>query len=327
MSDRSGLVHRGLLYDSPPDLADAVGPAVRDALDDGQVVFAMVDDAVASALRAGLGPRADRIRFQARTSAPSGRTPAVFLGMLRAWSGSDRRTLVVGHYSAITDDPGACAEMEDGINLLLRDRPVTVLCACSRAEDPARRETVRRSHPAWVSGRAEHPNTGFRAPEDRSPATPEVWGRLVLRTSFRGLADLARIRHQVIEVVSEMGIRGTDADAAVLAVHEAAALTCRAGHDTGAPVEPDDEERTVEVRATGTSLFSEVRAPGPPGAGRSAEAHSLLGQVVCDADELRHLTWFCRRAAVHDRGGAHTVRVLVDSSVAGVSPDRTGKVG
>lgn len=320
----NGLVHRGLLYDTPQEFAAAVAPVVGDALGDGQVVFATVDDEAAAALRAAVGPGAERIRFQP-TSPPTRPTPAAFLGRLRAWSGSDRRTLVVGHYSAITDDPGDCAEIENGINLLLQDRPLTVLCACSRSRDAAHLHTARRSHPAWIDREAEDPNADFVAAGDRSPADPDLWGRPVLRTTFRGLADLGRVRRQVIEVVAESGMGGARADAAVLAVHEAAALTCRAGHDSGAPVEPDERERTLEIRLSDTSLFSEVHAPGPAAAGRSAEAHSLFGRTVCDGDELRHLTWFCRRAAVLDHGDAHTVRVLV--SRFGTPPHRSLQSG
>lgn len=307
----AGLVHLGLHYETPDELAAVVGPHVRAALDEGQTAYAIVDGAAEAALRSLLGPLAGRIRFLA-SSSMGGTTPQSFLSTLRTCCASGRRTLVVGQYSVVEATEGDCALREDGINLVLGDLPLTLLCASSSTDGPGRTATAWRTHPGWITHRAASRNPGYRPPADRSRTSAGMWGRLVLRTSFRGLADLARVRHEVIELVCEMGLRGTDADAAVLAAHETAALACRSGNDTGAPVEPDTAERTVEVRATASSLFFQVSAPGPVNADRHADAHTVLGATVSDTDMLRPLTWFCHRASVHDHARTRTIRVLVD---------------
>lgn len=323
-----GLVHLGLLYDSPDELVATVTPHLRRALDRGNAVSMIVDRQVARLVRDELGPAADRIAFPPTRGVRDGEA---FLGELCAIARPDRRSLVVGQYSAVDTDESSCALREDGVNLVLADRGLTLVCACARTADAGMLAAACRSHPGLITDGAPGGNPEFRAPLDRSPVPARIWGPPALRVLFRDTGDLNRVRVQVGRVVGEVGLRGDDAKAAVLAVHEAAVLVARPERESGAgPGDggpgldglgldgPGDDElsdheldtagepdRVLEIRTSAGSLLSEIRAPLPAA---PEEAPGLADLVP--PTTVEDIGRYCRQVTIDDSGDTRVIRVL-----------------
>lgn len=305
-----GLAHLGLLYDSPGELAAGVTPHVRRALDRGDAVSMIVDREVACLVRDELGAAADRLAFPPTREVRDG---ASFLGELRALARPERRTLVVGQYSAVSTDEVSCALREDGVNLVLADLDLTLLCACARTADAGMLAAARRCHPGLIADGVRCENPEFRAPADRSPVPARVFGPPALRVLFGDTGDLNRIREQVGRVVGEVGLRGDEARAAVLAVHEAAVLVARAGRAPGAgPADADrsdhelgaagERDRVLEIRTTAGWMYSEIHAPLPEG---PAGVASLVPPTSVD-----DINRYCRHVTIDDGGDTRVIRVL-----------------
>lgn len=306
-----GLVHLGLLYDSPDDLVATVTPYVAYALDRGDAVSMIVDREVAGLVRDELGAAADRVAFPSTRGVRDGEA---LLGELRSVARPDRRALVVGQYSAVTTDESSCALREDGVNLVLADLELTLVCACARTADTQMLTTACRSHPGLVAdGPPWRRNPEFRSPADRSPVPARVFGPPALRVLFGDTGDLNRIREQVGRVVGEVGLRGDDAKAAVLAVHEAAVLVARTERATGsgpADAGRSDHEldtsgeldRVLEIRTTAGSMLCEIHAP------TSEEPPGVAGLVPpTTVDDINR---YCRHVTIDDSGDTRVIRVL-----------------
>ncbi len=282
-----GLEHRGLLHDAD-DLAAAVVPTVRAALDAGDAVTLIVDRRTAREVRAALGPRADAVTFAPPTEV-SRPGPEDVLRRLRSWASPARRTLVVGQYPGLdTADAGADrAVVEDGVDLVLADLPLTVLCACSRDAAPASVELLRRHHRHLDDG-GDAVSPTHRVAADRSPVPAALWGPPLLRADFRELSDLRELRGRVAGAAAEAGLAGDPADAALLAVHEAAVLACRLRRE-------DAPDCTVEIRAGAGAMLTDVVAAGS-------------GPV--DTGPLAVVRLFSRESSIDAVGPDHRIRVL-----------------
>lgn len=319
-----GLVHLGLIYDSSDDLVTSVVPHLRDAVQRDHAVFMIVDRGVAHGVRDALGDIADRI-----TAPPPGTVfqpdAQSYVGRLHAWADPDHRTLVLGQYSAFGVGDCAWALAEDGVNLVLSDRALTMLCACSRSARAGLLATCRHSHPTLLTSGIQNVNPDFAPPADHCRVPDRMWGPCVLRTTFHDPGDLKRIRDQVAQVAQEAGLRGDAAKTAVLAVHEAALLASRPNRHRDTPAHPDDAHHhqtdpdcVLEVRVSARSMFSEVRAPRrAPEVGGPGTVHARSA-----ADPLRHVRWFCHDAARYDEADTRTIRVL--TNLLQPAPHRSG---
>jgi hypothetical protein len=289
-----GLVHLGLLHDGPDDLVDSAIGHVRRALADGDDVRVVVDRRTARAFGEALGADAERVTFPPPSSTLPPSAPG-FLSRVQGWARPDRRTTVLGCYPGTMSAPD-CGFGEDGVNLVLRDLPLTLICTCRRDLDPDLLAVARRSHPvlATTAGPAENPE--FRPPTTSIPTPAALWGEVAARIGVDGTADLAEVRQRVGDVAAQAGLAGDAVRAAVLAVHEAAVLLVRGGARARAV--------TVEVRARpGEAVFSEVSAdvPGTPATvATEGDRH----------DPLAHLRPFCSRVSLHDEPERRAVRVL-----------------
>lgn len=282
-----GLEHRGVLHESADDLVAALLPDLRAALDAGDAVVLVVDRRTAREVREALGEDAAAVAFPVPADVFRA-GPADALRRLRSWVAPGRRTLVVGHYPAVGTTVADHAVVEEGVDLVLADLPLTVLCTCPRDADPAALARLRRHHGRLHDGGEVVDNPEHRSPADRSPVPAALWGPPVLRAGFRELADLRALRARVAGATAEAGLAGDAADAALLAVHEAAVLACAMREDSGA-------ECTVEVRAGDGAMVTEVIAPGTGPA---------------DADPLAVLRLFSRETAVDTVGADRRIRLL-----------------
>ncbi|GAA4944029.1 hypothetical protein EV188_10546 [Actinomycetospora succinea] len=286
-----GLVHLGLVFDGPEDLAASAAPTLRRALDGGDEVVVAADRGTVRNLREALGPDAERIAFPPPASLVRPSEPD-FLTTVRRWARPDRRTTVLGQYLP-TMSARACGFGEDALGVVLGDLPLTLICCCRRDLDPELLAALRRTHPQLATAIGVTANPDYRAPATTSPTPAALWGAVAGRVGVHGLADLGRLRRCVAEVAARAGLEGDAVRAAVLAVHEAAVHAVRRG-------EPDHAHLTLEVRALpGQTLFSELTGP-----------HGIPVQQGPSGDPLAHLRPFCARAVVHEEPERRAVRVL-----------------
>ncbi len=291
------FVHLGVLYADPEELVAAVLPQVDAALDDGAPVLTVVDRRTTAVLREALAERAPRVTFRAPAEVlrPG---PERLVDELRAGGGGrGPRPLVIGQYQGFTTAEDA-AFWEAATTLMLADQRMTLLCACARGADPALVEIGRHAHRALLTARGLTANPAARSPTDRSPTPASMWGRRALRLTFRGPADLSRVRERVARAAGGAGLGAERTAAAVLAVHEAALLVC-GGREVA-------DECTLEIRESDRAVLTELTGPGP------AARHG-------DVAPLRYVELFSDAATLAERGGGGpAVRVL---STAGPAAD------
>jgi hypothetical protein len=290
----TGLVHLGLLYDGVDDLVAAALPEIRSVLDAGGDVTCTVERGGVRELRQALGPLADRVDFPPPAQAYAA-DPSAYVARLSRDLPRDRRTLVVGQYSALTPPAWDCAYAEDAVNLVLADLPLTVLCACPRDGLPAHRELTTRSHHQLVGAGGRVVNAGFRAPASSSPAPLSPWGEPRATVTVGDDGGLSALRRTVTAVAAEAGLPPAARDTAVLAAHEAVLLA--AGDDPDAAV-PITTEQVVEIRAAAGAVVTEVRSPCGPGAADEGNWRRDL------------LPRFCDRLTTHRGEDGLRVRVL-----------------
>lgn len=290
----AGLVHLGLLYDDVDELVARALPEIRSVLDAGGDVTCTVERGGVRGLREALGRDADRVDFPSPTQVFSTGS-GDYVARLRRELPRDRRTLIVGQYSALSSTAWDCAFAEDAVNLVLADLPLTVLCACSRDGAPDHRALTARSHPHLVGDGGRVVNADFRAPVCSSPAPLTPWGEPVATMTVGDDGGLSALRRTVTAVAAEAGLLPAARDTAVLAAHEAVLLA--AGDDPDAAV-PLAAEQIVEIRAAAGAVVTEVRTP----------------RVSADPDEANWrrelLPRFCDRLTTHQDDAGLRVRVL-----------------
>lgn len=299
------LEHVGVPYDDAESLVESVGPRVADALADGEDVYLSVDRRTARGFREWLGPAGDAVAFPSPSVWPQD-----IVRDLRSVMRPDRRALVLGQYTASGVDGRAMAQIEDGVNLVMADVPMTLLCTCANGAGSSLRSSLRFGHPLlWVDG-APVPNPDYREPVAWRPVSGALWGPPTLRLDFRTPVDLHRLREHVSRAGREVGLSTEMVREAVLATHEAALLASGgvppAGWD---PVTDDvpgaaggDAAATVpcvlEVRAATGSLHCEILGPRPDTAAGAGD------------DPLHIVRMFCDSALLHDEADVRAVRVL-----------------
>lgn len=290
------LEHVGVPYDDPESLVASVGPRIAAALDAGDEVYLAVDRRTARAFADRLGAAGRRVHYPSPTA-----WPRDIVRDLRAIVPPGRRALMLGQYVAAGVDDDERLHREDGVNLVLGDQPLTVLCTCPRDAETSMLAALRTAHPNLLVDDAVVPNLDFRSPGTHEPVTDAVWGPPTLRVDFRAPVDLHRVREHVARVAEEVGLRGEPAREAVLAAHEAAVLVAGDAVSTGR-----DALCVLEVRAGAGVLHCELGGP-------RSEAVSLTGPDGphgSDGDPLRIVRMFCHRALLHDEADVRTVRLL-----------------
>lgn len=304
-SSGAPLEHVGVSYSEPESLVASVGPRVAEAIAEGDDVYLCVDRRTVRGFREWLGSAVERVEF------PS---PAEWsrdvVRDLRSIVRTDRRALVLGQYSAARILGEDQLHREAGINLVLADLPLTLLCSCDRSADPSLRASLHMAHPDLLVDGATVPNPDYRAPVPARPVTATVWGPPTLRLDFQAPVDLHCLREHVTRAAEGVGLRGETVREAVQAAHEAAMLAA-GGHDPAALAHAGidlaaagDPERTVpcvlEVRADAGALHCEILGPRP----------EVVTRGDPDDDPLHIVRLFCDRALLYDEADTRSVRVL-----------------
>lgn len=305
----TALEHLGVLYEDRDTLVASTGPRVAAALADGDDVFLAVDRRTARGFREWLGPAGDRVEYPSPADWP--RDP---VRDLRSIARSDRRTLVLGQYTASGNVGDEHARFETGINLVLGDLPMTLLCTCAHDAGPVLLDALHTCHPGLLVDGEAVTNSAFRAPAPDSPVPATIWGPPTLRLDFSAPVDLRRVRERVVRVAEAAGMRGDTVDDAVQAVHEAAVIAA-GGPDAaaldhaGSADEVPRDERAVpcvlEVRADAGVLYCEVR-----GAHRAANGNGNGHHGYDEHEALRIVRLFCDRAVMREEPEARSVRLL-----------------
>jgi hypothetical protein len=295
------LEHLGVLYDDLESLVACTGPRVADAVDQGDDVYLAVDRRTARGFRDWLGPASERVEF------PSPREwPRDLVRDLRSITRPGRRTLVLGQYTATGGVGEEHVHAEAGINLVLGDLPMTLLCTCAHDADPALVRALHAGHPALLVDGVPMPNPEFRQPASETLVPAALWGPTTLRLDFCAPVGLRRLREQVARAAAAAGLCEERVRDAVQATHEAAVVAAGGPEPTvlGGAGSADDghDERAVpcvlEVRADVGAVYCEIVGPA---ADAVADA---------DADALRIVRMFCDQALVHDDTDGRRVRVL-----------------
>ena len=297
------LVHVGMLHDSTDEIVATALEPVHLALARDDPVFAVLERCTARRLRDALGTDADRVTFWSATQFTASDDP---IRVLRDAVPHDRPCLVVGQYSSVAATAENCAFFENGVNLVLRDLPMTLLCAGTRRLGEDLSAVALRSHPYTLvdGGRAANPD--FLTPSDHDPVPSSLWGPCSLRVRYGATGDLQWVRRQVARVADEVGLRGDETRAAVLAIHEAAVRACE---PLAGPTGDLEADCFVEVRTYGRSMFAEVHAPRrvTSDAEAGGEAHSLRPRLL---DPLRPMRSLCRGLATDEGHDFRVIRVL-----------------
>lgn len=244
----AGLDHRALLCDDLDDLGASVAPLVDTALGEGLPVTIYADAVSTRVLSSALGPAARHVTLASgpdaapvRIAVPKARDAPV-----------DPAAVALGPAAALRHGRGA----EDRINVMLADQQMTLTCALAHGpeSDPVHRHLVE-CHPHLLEGDTARPNPAFTRPRRLSLLPAIGWdGRSLRRVPFRRDDELHVLRAAVASSLEDVAAAADDADAAVLAVHEAAlaALTASTG---------SREPCLLDVWTTGRALVLDVSAP------------------------------------------------------------------
>jgi anti-sigma regulatory factor (Ser/Thr protein kinase) len=225
-----GLTHLGLLYHDMAGYVAAAVPGVKDALGQGAAVLVAVPGDRHSALRHGLGPDADRIRFVDMTTA--GRNPSWILpGVLLDFAADhpERHVYALGEpiwstRSAV--EYPACVTHEALINLAFAGRSATIVCPYDAADLPTSViDDAHRTHPEMTTNGTTETSKIYTDPlviveqfNEPLPAPPEhaasvSYGRVhdlpMLRRFVRMEASAAELpRNRINELalaITELG--------------------------------------------------------------------------------------------------------------------------
>ncbi|MFC5063181.1 hypothetical protein [Actinomycetospora atypica] len=291
MSTPGRLVHAAVLCSDPDELVRLTLPEIRPALEAGEPVEAVLGRRCVRAFREAL-PDTD-----VTYPSPVGASVADLV------HGSARRPRVVVRTAcadAAVLDPDGAALAEDTLTLLLADEPVTVLCVYD-PDDPVGVALARRTHPWLVTAAGLIANPDHRPPSPTSPVPAGLFGLPVATVPVPDGSALADLRRRFALVVSDAGLVGERAEAAVLAAHEAMLLACGAELDGSRPpadLPPGDHR--LDVRVSGSAVVAECHGSPPL---------ELSGSPT-DDPRFAHLRRFCDEAIVFDEPGGRTVRVL-----------------
>ncbi|NMH99251.1 anti-sigma factor RsbA family regulatory protein [Pseudonocardia acidicola] len=290
MTGTTGMVHAGVLYSTPAQLADQLSLRVGTALAAGEPVVAVLDAANRSALVDALGADAAAVEFQdpARVHSVPAFTVAVrWARLTRRVETPGVRTTVIGQH--VPDlpgcDPGYWARLDAALNVTLHGLPITMLCPC-----PIRGELVaqaRSTHPTLLADGHSAPSASYRDPADvvaeYPPPPPPDLGPPTAELDFRS-PELPAVRHLVASVSTQAGLATERIADFVLAVNEIASNSVEHGAGTGRlRLWIWATGVTCEVFDTGrmTVPFPGMVAPAPSGErGRGLWLASELSDVL-----------------------------------------------
>ena len=233
----SRLLHDALLFSSPDELAAATVPFVQEGLAAGDAVVVTASPATADVVRTAVDD--DRVRVLPRDVAYGRRTPAAVTAFRRltdelAATGA-RRVRVLGEieFGRTEREQLEWQRYEAVLNDALADRPLWGLCLfdTTRLPEPVL-ESVARTHPTVVAGRARRPNPRFVDPAAYLrglPVPEEPLQSGVPRLAVDDVADLIALRHAVAAELAAVGGPREVVEDFLLAVDETTSNAVRHG--------------------------------------------------------------------------------------------------
>ncbi len=273
--------HEAVLHSSPADLARLLAPRIRETLDAGHTVVAVLATEPAIALRTELGDAATGVGFAdpARLHAVP---PFTAAGRL-ARTGRDGRALVIGQH--VPGLPGCdsvhWARFDIALTVAIADLPITVLCPYAADDPELQRACI--THPLITDAAGSTPSEPYRPPReallDYPPPPPPDLGPPTAELPFTA-GDLVTLRYLVGGVAAALAPERV-ADL-VLAVNELAANSIEHGPGSGRLRLWAGDPLVAEVSDHGGPLdvpFPGLTLPPPSGArGRGL----WLASEVCD---------------------------------------------
>ena len=222
--------HAVALYDSEENLRARVVPYLREGLDRGETVVAVVSDAAQQIVRSALGGDADRVQWRAGEVSYQ-RLGAMFEGFRQFLAdqraaGVAMRLLTQNDVGGGPDRVGAYLRNEAMTNEVYRPYGYPWTCLydrCAHTEETLRQ--VREVHPRLLEPGGESiPSTEYVAPRDfvarsaRYLPVPEV---VELDVELTSAGELARLRRLLGRWVGGHGVEGDDGDDVLIAISEA----------------------------------------------------------------------------------------------------------
>jgi len=222
--------HAVALYDSEESLRARVVPYLREGLDRGETVVAVVSDAAEQILRSALGGDADRVQWRAGEVSYH-RLGAMFEGLRQFLAdqraaGAQVRLLTQNDVGGGPDRVGAYLRNEAMTNEVYRPYGYPWACLYDRrAHTEETLRQVRQVHPRLLEpGGAAIPSTTYVTPADfvaRGAPPAPVPPVVELDVELTGVGELVRLRRLLGRWAGGHGDGGDDADDVMIAVGEA----------------------------------------------------------------------------------------------------------
>jgi anti-sigma regulatory factor (Ser/Thr protein kinase) len=296
-----GLVHRGVSYEDPAMLAEALLPMLERAARAGDVVTLALDHPTADMVRAGLN---DRVLAAVEFLDPDrpARSHAFQLAARRATAAATAardglRTLLVTQFQpGLGLSDATWLRLEAALDQALRGLPVTLLCAYRLG---ARRLTARNGHgdmpPAFLAAHAELvgaddlnqpvPNPAHRDPADIVAGLPAVTVPLAPQSATRwsfAAEDLGRLRRELASAVAASGLDIEAGEDLVYAASEVATNAVEHGGGVGELwTWVADGEAVCLVADTGR-LGEPFPGVAPPSLDQDRGRGLWLARALCD---------------------------------------------
>jgi anti-sigma regulatory factor (Ser/Thr protein kinase) len=279
-------VHEAVLHTSPDELATLLAPRLGAALDAGERVVAVLDDARREALATELGARAQDVEWTAPADVHGVPAFTVAARWARLARSAGPVTVVAQH---VEDLPGAgpehWARLDLALEVAMPGIPLTVLCPCP--PDGAGLRRVVTTHRRLVSPAGSRASADYRSPHEAvveyPPPPPPDLGPPDAELAF-DVPGLARMRTVAADACVRAGLAGERLGDLVLAVTEVASNSVEHGPGTGVlRTWATSAGVVLEVTDTGRTdiAFPGLTAPPPEGArGRGLWLASELADVL-----------------------------------------------
>jgi anti-sigma regulatory factor (Ser/Thr protein kinase) len=178
----TNLIHRARLYTGPSAFIDAAVPFLREGVEAGEAVLAVVPAGTFDALREALGPLADGVSFREAAhwySQPT-RTIAAYSSFIEHHAGMRMRAVAEPAWACDTaPEIAEWTRYESIVNQAFASVDGAVLCLYDRTATPAEvLGGVFRTHPELVDDDGAHANAAYVDPRevyaevDRRPLPP-----------------------------------------------------------------------------------------------------------------------------------------------------------
>lgn len=299
--------HPGLLYRGADDYLTGTTAFVRKAVTSGDAVLVAVPGPNLTALRDALADVAGSVIFA--DMAVAGRNPGrIIPGVLLAFAAAHpgRRVSIIGEpiWAGRSDlEYPACAQHEALINAAFAGRDAAILCPYDvGALGQAALHDAWRTHPFMIASGRRRPSPSYADPfataarfNQPLPPIPPAAEQL----TYRGPADLGRVRTFAAARAADAGLPPDRADDLVIVANELAENTIvHAGGDGTIAIWAEDGHLSCQIDDEGYVADPMAgRIPAPP--------HTEGGRGLLLAHHL------CDLVRIHTTGAGTSIRVHI----------------